>query len=369
MDNTDGIFRANWKNLCESLTEISSKLHMPKDDYMPISKLSAARVQANSLLERIVQQSIYRIGNINMKREITAVINRIDGIRNGLKEGELNTITIQPILSDTRAKIQGIYTEVASKVDRQLLNAHLSNYKKQQQNRENVEDIEASEKFNNFSDAMQQALEYMQKQGSGVVDIDKNQSRDIFHMTSIIEKNKKDLDEMKLKLKKAKLGEDKETFTALRGPVITSSNLSVHKLQSTDIDYDVVYFPGINFGFKRKENVPRMYILRNQLLIAVMLNKKKKKGFTIKLDNVPLEKTEKKKDKRFSELREDIIKILQNRLNYDFVDVMSERGLSNDFLANHEFPKIRFIWIMKKSTYNHVGPFTTDEKSTLGLPF
>src|SRR4051812_37982165 len=217
MDNTDGIFRANWKNLCESLTEISSKLHMPKDDYMPISKLSAARVQANSLLERIVQQSIYRIGNINMKREITAVINRIDGIRNGLKEGELNTITIQPILSDTRAKIQGIYTEVASKVDRQLLNAHLSNYKKQQQNRENVEDIEASEKFNNFSDAMQQALEYMQKQGSGVVDIDKNQSRDIFHMTSIIEKNKKDLDEMKLKLKKAKLGEDKETFTALRG--------------------------------------------------------------------------------------------------------------------------------------------------------
>ncbi len=96
--------RSNWRILCELLIDTKTKLNIGKEDITPITKLVEAKLHANALLDKIIKQSIYRVGNINMKREINAIVNRIEGMRYAIKNKTLNTKTIQPIIADTKAK-------------------------------------------------------------------------------------------------------------------------------------------------------------------------------------------------------------------------------------------------------------------------
>ncbi len=73
--------RGNWRILCEQLTGIRSKIQLGKRDFTPISRLGEALVFAETLLERIEKESIYKVGNLNMKREATAIVNRIKGMQ------------------------------------------------------------------------------------------------------------------------------------------------------------------------------------------------------------------------------------------------------------------------------------------------
>ena len=347
--------RDNKGLLIRYLETIKGELQIDSQDFMPLTKLVNASDISTFLLEEIDSQSLFKIGNINLKQQLTIVNNRIKGLHYGLKTKSLNKKSIQPTLASTNVIINKIIDEVSIKEDRKLIASHINKIKNNE--------ISGSENFDSMPEAMQELLRKMEYDRTNT--IDKASSRDFLHVSGIMQRNQEEFVGMERAIKKAELDKnDDENFVLIKGPVLISANLNTQKLQNSGVQFDIVYFPGARGvpGMMKSEATTRMYILRDQILVVLL--KEKKKKFQLKLNKKPFKKALKEDDDRYPRLNADLLEILHQKLNYPFVNIGSETG---KFIVNRKFPNARFMWVMKRDQYQKIGSFTVNDR--IGLPF
>lgn len=385
---TDKVESVQWKPIYQSLDIIYKNLEDLEKGISPkacikcadaeavnlLNLLEANNVKRNAMISRIkelkktdprsitieqVRASIAKnnmntIGGFNARRETIAIRNTLQGVHYALEEGTQTVKEILPLIARVKESIKEFGEQIVSKVDTQLLDSYLKSAKE--------DSVEAASKFNNLSDAMQQAAKQIAVL-QNADNVDKTVSRDIIHMTTVVQNNARDKSRMELAIKNAFSND--QNLTVVRGPIITDSRLEEMRLKNSNVEYDTVYFPGINFGtgFQQKEAVPRMYILREQLLVAIQVGEKPK--FQFKL-NKSVNKAHATEDAKFATLREDVVDMLASKLNQNLIDVTKEREGAN-YITSKSFPKVRFIWLVKKSVYDRLGQFTSGHQ--VGLPF
>lgn len=346
--------RKNWQLLIDMLVNTQELLDPPKDvDLLPFLIKSKSKIEEHA--DVLKKQQLFTIGSVNLGKQFIFTINRLKGVIYGLRTGDMAPNKAMGTLLSTKQGLTIMVEEVRLKLDKQLLNKIVHDAKTE------ASDID-SEHYNNLTDAMQNVVRKLGKADS-LSDIDKSSSRDVINISKIIQKNKTDLQSMKRTINAAKTNKsDHENFVFLKGPVLTGAKLDTIKLQRSGLDYDTVYFPGIHYNFIRKEETPRQYILRDQILIAILIGQRQR--FQLKLNKTPLEKKIKQDNQNYKEMSTDVVKLLEERLHYPLVHVGEERGA---YITSKNFPGIRFMWLMKKTVYDKIGPFSSS--NVLELPF
>jgi hypothetical protein len=341
--------RHNWQSFYNELEKLKESLSISEKEVIPIVKISDAAFMHKVLAEKIKSQTLNKVGSCDIHQAMLIIGNRIEGCSYGLKTGQLNSRTMQPVLASTQDVVENIMTEVSKKIDAVTFRTQIK-IKAESEEKEERE-LTKEEVFRDFPSAMQNYLGKLQ-----VKDIDPKATRDLHNMTSIIGRNQQDLEKMKDNF--SVFGKDiKDYYIIVHGPIITTANLQSRKLDDADIDYDTVYFPGIRFSAKRAEINPRFYIFRNQLLIAIPTTAKQKpKKFRFKLK----EKFQNKVEDENKKVKELVSEILSQYKTY--IVVGNEKGF-----YSKSFPNIRFIWLMKKSQYNRIGSIDSNTENRLAF--
>lgn len=390
----------NWKHIYKSLSDIHTIVEQAERGYTPKASLTEAVMRLNQLKADMSTKTSYKrkdrqvsnftthttedsikvnpsykkvegatidkvsipnIGAFNTVRQFIIITNLIESIKYTLNEKEKNVKQLAPVFSKVKDAIKTLAQEVVSTVDNTIISNYVEN------------SLVESSKVN--EEELAELPQPMQEMAKNIAKLqrneneDKSTTRDIVSISQVVQNNNRDLAAMEKHIKNAMLGQADETFTVVRGPVITDSKLDIKKLNDSNVIYDTVFYPGAkraigsSIGSSAKEPTPRMFIIRDQLLIAIMLDSEKR--FQLKLNKTPFEKKVKKSDEEFARLRGDIVDVLSQKLSYSLVDITAQRN--PPYFTSPKFPRIRFVWIIRKSTYDRLGNFHVGTKTS--LPF
>jgi hypothetical protein len=401
--STEESINANWSFLYDQMTQahsILSTLDM-QIETAPKSQFSAVKTHLDAVMGRMKENNITRLGNSSVRSEVGFVLNAIVGIRHGLAEKEISRAKIDTLLPGLANRLDTVCKNMEERVDGEKVAIARRRYeiklKRLEEARRRALVASATptkaRKFMSMSEAMalvqdesQDNIRKLEAEAAAAVAPEPLADwvvREDSKIRDVAKGYPKELQAIKDAITKSGISKSEEIrHVFVRGPIaiLTKPQLNEGKLRRANVDYQVMPFNSIVMGWRggmqgmgggKREYIPHMFILMDQVLVAIGSKtnrpappkpKSEKRGLVLRSPPKPL-----KSQGNPDLIREDISDIIQARTGTAYIDVVKETtGTSSEYLRSKSLPGMRFVWLLKRSTYDKIGPFSIE---SVGLPF